>query len=85
MALGAQQAVVNANKKDQIIVVGTDGASEAVDAVKAGNLAATVAQDSAEVGAEALRQLVQALKDKPAIDPQVIPEKTPVDSNLITK
>ena len=85
MALGAQEAVVNANKKDQIIVVGTDGASEAVDAVKAGNLAATVAQDSAEVGAEALRQLVQALKDKPAIDPQVIPEKTPVDSNLITK
>lgn len=85
MALGAQQAVVNAGKKDQIMVVGTDGATEAIDAIKAGNMAATVAQDPAEIGAESLRQLVKALQDKPAIDPKLIPEKTPVNSKLITK
>ncbi|MFZ7130855.1 MAG: D-allose transporter substrate-binding protein [Eubacteriales bacterium] len=85
MALGVQQAVVNAGKEDQIIVVGTDGTTEAVEAITAGNLAGTVAQDPAEVGAESLRLLYQAIQDKPAIDSSVIPDSTPIDSKLITK
>lgn len=85
MALGAQQAVENAGKKDQIMVVGTDGAPEAIESVNAGGMAATVAQNPAEIGAESLRLLHKALQEKPAMDPNVIPDATPVDSNLITK
>ena len=36
MALGALQAVKNAGKLGQILVVGTDGAAEALESVKAG-------------------------------------------------
>lgn len=42
MALGALQAVKNANKLGQIIVVGTDGAAEALESVKAGELSVLV-------------------------------------------
>lgn len=85
MALGAWQAVVNAGKEDKIIVVGTDGAPEAIDSIKANGLAATVAQDPAEIGAASLRMLNETIKNKPAIDPNVIPDMTPIDSELITK
>ncbi len=85
MALGAQQAVENAGKKGQIMVVGTDGAPEAIESIQADGMAATVAQDPAEIGAESLRLLHKALQDKPAMDPMAIPEATPVESNLITK
>ncbi len=76
MALGAVQAVINAGKKGQVIVVGTDGIPEAVQAVKEGRLAATIAQDPAGIGAESLRLLVQALK---------IPRHVEVPSKLITQ
>lgn len=85
MALGAQQAVENAGKKGQIMVVGTDGAPEALESIKADGMAATVAQDPAEIGATSLRLLHKALQDKPEMDPNVIPEATPVESNLIKK
>lgn len=84
MALGVQQAVENAALKDKVKVVGTDGAPEAYDSIKNGGMAATVAQDPGEIGAESFRLLLQALKDQPAIDPNVIPDRTPVDSKLVT-
>ncbi|MEW6046806.1 MAG: D-allose transporter substrate-binding protein [Bacillota bacterium] len=76
MALGAVQAVINAGKQNQVIVVGTDGIPEAVQAVKEGRLAATIAQDPAGIGAESLRLLVQALS---------IPQQAEVPSKLITR
>ena len=85
MALGAQQAVVNAKKEGKIIVVGTDGAPEAVDAVKAGKMAATVAQDPAAVGAESLRQLLAAIKGGKQIALTAAPHFLFADSKLITK
>lgn len=85
MALGALQAVMNANKQDKIIVVGTDGAPEALDSIKQKGLSATVAQDSANIGAESLKLLLEALKNKPEINPNNIPQEIPVESNLITQ
>ena len=85
MALGAVQAVANAGKTGQIIVVGTDGAPEAKDSINQGKLNATVAQDPAMIGATSLRILIDALKEKPQISPDNAPKEVPVESNLISK
>ncbi len=85
MALGALQAVINANKLDEIIVVGTDGSAEALESIKAGQLSATVAQDPAEIGATSLREMVDAVKQQVKIDPQADPRTIPVDSYVVTK
>ncbi len=85
MALGALQAVINADKLGKIIVVGTDGSAEALESIRAGQLSATVAQDPAEIGATSLRQMVEAVKNKPDIDPNKTPQTIPVDSYVVTK
>lgn len=85
MALGAYQAVKNAGKEGEILVVGTDGAPEAVDSIQAGGLSATVAQDPAEIGAEALRHLLDAANEQPEMDSTTAPATIPVDSKLITE
>ncbi|QCX34025.1 D-allose transporter substrate-binding protein [Caloramator sp. E03] len=85
MALGVMQAVQNVGKEGKILVVGTDGTPEAVQAVKDGKMAATVAQDPAKIGATSLQLLIKALKDKPQISVDKEPEFITVDSNLIKK
>jgi ribose transport system substrate-binding protein len=42
MAMGVVEAVKGKNKLNQIIVVGNDGTSEALDSIKKGELSATV-------------------------------------------
>ena len=85
MALGALQAVKNAGKLGEIIVVGTDGAAEALESVEAGELSATVAQDSAEIGATSLRQMIKAVNEGAEIDPNATPDTIPVDSYIVEK
>lgn len=85
MALGALQAVKNANKLGKVIVVGTDGAKEALESVKAGELSATVAQDSAGIGATSLEQMVNAVKNNAEINPDKDAETIPVDSYIVDK
>lgn len=85
MALGVLQAVKNADKLGEILVVGTDGDTEAVDSVNAGELAATVAQDPAGIGAKGLEMLIEAVKAGNKGEVGVVPEMTPVDSELIIK
>jgi D-allose transport system substrate-binding protein len=85
MALGAMQAVINANKTGKILVVGTDGDTEAINSIKQNQLSATVAQDPANIGATSLEKMVNAVKEQTKIDPNVEPKIIPVDSNLITK
>ena len=85
MALGALQAVKNAGKLGEIIVVGTDGAAEALKSVEAGELSATVAQDSAEIGATSLRQMIKAVNEGAEIDPNATPDTIPVDSYIVEK
>lgn len=85
MALGALQAVKNADKLGKVIVVGTDGAPEAIDSVKHHELTATAAQDSAAIGAKSVDVLLDALKTKPAIAPDATPTFIAIDSNLVTQ
>lgn len=46
MALGAVQAIKNANKLGKVVVVGTDGVPEALDSIKRGELTATADRKS---------------------------------------
>jgi D-allose transport system substrate-binding protein len=85
MALGVVQAVQNAGKTGQVIVVGTDGAPEARDSVQAGRLTATVAQDPQKLGGDGLQLVVDAVK-KGALTPVgTQPQQIAVDSVLVTK
>ena len=53
MALGAQKALEAANMKD-VLIVGFDATDDAVDAVKQGKMAATVAQQPLLIGETAV-------------------------------
>lgn len=85
MALGALQAVKNAGKLEKIKIVGTDGMPEAVQSVKDGELAATIAQDSEKIGAESLKQLIDAVKNKVKVTSDLKAKEITVDANLVTK
>lgn len=81
MALGALQAVKNAGK--DVIVVGTDGAEEALQSVQAGELSATVAQDSAGIGATSLKRMIEAVKNKETIDANATPKQFRLTPTLL--
>ncbi|NLI21510.1 MAG: D-allose transporter substrate-binding protein [Clostridiales bacterium] len=66
MAMGALEAVKAAGAS--IMVYGTDGNDDAVASVKAGELAGTVAQDPAGIGARAFEMLVNMVKEQTPID-----------------
>lgn len=83
MALGALQAVKNADKLGKILVVGTDGAQEALSSVEKGELTATVAQDSAQIGAVSLRQMIKAVEEGSEIDLTAEPKTIDVDSYIV--
>lgn len=77
MALGAQEAISASGKK--IVVVGFDATDDAVAAVKAGNLAATVAQKPDEIGKIAMETAIAYLNG------ETVEEVIPVNLELITK
>lgn len=83
MAMGAQEAVANSGR--DVVVVGTDGNSDAIESVEAGQLGATVKQDSAGVGAKVVELLKQLAEDAGAIDPDAEVEQIRVDAILVTK
>ncbi|MCA0251135.1 MAG: D-allose transporter substrate-binding protein [Actinobacteria bacterium] len=83
MAMGAQEAVEKSGK--QILVVGTDGNSDAIESVQAGGLAATVKQDTATVGSTALNLLLELGGSDEAIDIAADPELVYAPPVLITK
>ena len=78
MALGAQKALEGANMND-VLVVGFDATEDAVDAVKKGKMAATVAQQPILIGETAVDAVHKVLSgDK--IDAYI-----PVELKLVTK
>lgn len=83
MAMGALEAVKASGKN--VLVVGTDGNDDAVASVRAGELAATVAQDPAGIGARSLQLMVQAVKDGAKIDVKAEPITENVAAVLLTK
>ena len=84
MAMGVMQAIANAGKTGEILLCGTDGDANAIEAVAAGNMTATVAQDSASMGARAVEMLVDVCENPDNYTASSSPEKTPVDAILVT-
>ncbi len=79
MALGAVQAIEAAKRQKQTFVVGFDATNDAVAAVKAGRLAATIAQQPKLMGQLAVEAAVNILNKKP------VPKFTGVPLKLVTK
>lgn len=77
MALGAAEAVSGAGK--DILVVGFDATDDAVEAIKAGRMGATIAQQPALIGATALENAAKLINN------ENIPENIPVEVSLITR
>ena len=77
MALGAVEAVSGAGK--DILVVGFDATDDAIEAIKAGRMGATIAQQPKLIGSTAIEN---ALK---LINGESIPKTIPVEVTLITK
>lgn len=81
MALGAIAALKEAGKLDGVIVGGFDGSPDAVEAVKAGEMAYTVLQPVAVFSREAVIQADHYIKNG---SPMVAEEKQLFDCLLIT-
>lgn len=79
MALGAVQAIVAASKGGQITVVGFDAIDDALAAIKAGKMAATIAQQPKLMGETALATA------KDVIDAKTVAKSQPVEVKLVTK
>jgi ribose transport system substrate-binding protein len=79
MALGAVEAVAEAGKSGDIIVAGFDAITDAVDAIKAGKMAGTVAQNPYEMGR------VAVINAYGLINGQTIPDYIPIEIELITR
>ena len=79
MILGAIEAATAAGRASSIVFVGFDAVGDAVDAVDAGTLAATVAQQPAEIGALGVNTAVDHLSG------QSVPDFIPVALALVTQ
>lgn len=77
MALGAVEAMLGAGKN--VLVVGFDATDDAIAAVKAGRMAATVAQQPELIDSTAVENAVNL------INGVSIPSSIPVEVTLITK
>jgi len=65
MALGALQAVRAAGLEGEVIILGTDAIPEALDAVREGGMAGTVAQFPFEVGVLAVENAIKLAEGRP--------------------
>ena len=79
MALGVVRAVQDAGKTRKVFVVSVDGTPDALEAVKQGLLAGTVAQYPDAMAYMAVELTVRKLDDQP------VPEKVDSPIKLITK
>jgi len=78
MALGAVQAL-GKRAGEEVAVVGFDGTDDALDNVEEGQMAATIAQQPAELGKTAVQLGIRATEGKD------IPEQQPVDVKTVTQ
>lgn len=78
MALGASKALADANMKD-VLVVGFDATDDAVDAVKKGDMATTVAQQPILIGETAVKEANKYLQG------EKVKDFVPVKLQLVTK
>lgn len=77
MALGAVEAISGAGK--DVMVVGFDATDDAIAAIKAGKMSATIAQQPDLIGQTAIENAIKL------INGETIPTSIPVEVTLITK
>lgn len=82
MAMGALLALEQAKMKDKVIVVGVDAISDALQAVKAGRLDATVFQDAYGQGQGAIDLALRIIMNKPFEKQVYIPFKLVTRQNV---
>lgn len=79
MILGALEAAEAAGRAEEIVFVGFDAVDDAVAAVEAGKLAATVAQQPAEMGRLSVAYAINHLNG------ETVEDAVPVDLALVTE
>jgi len=79
MALGAMEAIAAAGRSDEIMIVGFDAIDDAREAVKEGEMAATVAQKPGLMGEMAVETAIKV------VNGEEVEEYTPVPLELITE
>lgn len=79
MALGAAEAVKARGKTGQILIVGFDAIPEAAKAILSGDLAASVAQNSSNMGKFGVENAIKALQGKS------VPKRIDTGTTLVTK
>jgi len=77
MALGAMEAISGAGKN--VMVVGFDATDDAIESIKAGQMAGTIAQQPDLIGSTAVENAIKL------INGEKIPSSIPVEVTLITK
>ena len=82
MAMGALIALERAGLKDQVYVIGIDAIAQALDAVKAGRLDATVFQDAVGQGRGSLETAVKLARKQPFEKQTYIPFRLVTRENL---
>ena len=78
MALGAVEAIAAAGRAGEVVVVGFDAQDDALDAVRAGRMAATIAQHPVEMGRRAVEAAWRILQG------ERLPDEQPVSIELVT-
>ena len=64
MALGAVEAVRNSGKANQVLIIGVDGVPEALKAIRAGRMTASITQLPYLIGQHAVEKAVAAVQGK---------------------
>jgi ribose transport system substrate-binding protein len=82
MALGALQAIEAAGKLGKIKVIGFDGNKDALEAIKAGKMLATVAQQPEEMGKMAVDIALKVLKGEKVEKNIYVPVKLVTKENV---
>jgi inositol transport system substrate-binding protein len=82
MAMGALTAIEQANLRDKIVTVGVDSIADALEAVKAGRLDATVFQDARGQAAAAVETAVKLIHKQPVEKQVYIPFQLVTKDNV---
>lgn len=82
MAMGALIALEQAKRKDKVIVAGVDAIADALQAVKNGRLDATVFQDAAGQGGQAIETAVKIVRKEPYDKETYIPFQLVTRENI---
>jgi len=82
MAMGALIALEQAKRKDKVIVAGVDAIADALQAVKNGRLDATVFQDAARQGGQAIETAVRIVRKEPYDKETYIPFQLVTRENI---